>query len=161
MKGHGHNQVSLQFSDPGFCERSKQVSQRIGKVTFLSVFQLVDCGHQGPVIKVRGPRHVEGGSLPDAIFTNVILSKPITEGPSADGTNRELDLREVVEARLAKGKVLASLHHVPVLQEVLADETSRRVDEINEALQDVHSLDAFTKSSKEASGLMPGHPSLA
>jgi hypothetical protein len=47
------------------------------------------------------------------------------------------------------------------LQERLAYKASRRVDQIDQTLQGVHSLDSLTKSSKEASGLMPGHASLA
>jgi hypothetical protein len=143
------------------CKRCEKGSQRIGEVTSLSVFQLVDRCHQSPVIKVWGPCDVIGGSLPEAILTDAILLRPVRKGPSAQGTNRGLDLREVLETGLAKGKVRATVEHSLILQERLAEGASWRVDQIDQTVQNLHSLDAFTKSSKEASGWIPGHASLA
>jgi hypothetical protein len=91
----------------------------------------------------------------------VILFDPVRKGPSAQGANGGPDHREVVEAGLAKGKVLSGMQSHLILQERLANRTSWRVNQIDQTLQGVHSLDSLTKSSKEASGLMPGHASLA
>jgi hypothetical protein len=130
-------------------------------VTPLRVFQLVDRRHQSPVIKVGGARDVIGGPLPEAILTDAILLNPGRKGPSAQGANRGLYLREVLETGFTKGELPAAVAGSLVLQERLAYVTSRRVDKINKTVQGLHSLDALTKSSKEASGWMPGHASLA
>jgi len=106
MERHRHDQGSLQFSYPGLGKRSEERAQRVGEVTSLSVFQLVDCGHQRSVIEIGCPRNVIGGPLPDAIFTDAILLYPVREGPPAQGANGGLDLREALEAGPAKGKVL-------------------------------------------------------
>ena len=123
-------------------------------MTSLSVFQLVDRRHQGPVIKVGGPCDVIGGPPPDAIFTDAIVSRSVREGPPAQGADRGLDLREVLETDLAKGQILPAEESHLVLQKRLANETPRRVDEIDQAGERLHSSDAFTKSSKAASGLI-------
>ena len=68
---------------------------------------------------------------------------------------------EIHEAGLAKGEVLLALKGILILKKCLADGASRRIDQIDQTLHRFHSLDAFTKSSKEASGLMPGQASLA
>jgi hypothetical protein len=127
----------------------------------LRIFQLVDRRHQRPVIKVRGARDVIGWPLHEAILTDAILLYPGRKGPSAQGANRGLNLREVLETGFTKGELPAAVAGSLVLQERLAYVTSRRVDKINKTVQGLHSLDALTKSSKEASGWMPGHASLA
>jgi hypothetical protein len=108
---------------------SNEARRRIGKVSSLSVFQLVDRRHQSSVIKVRGPCDVIGGPLPQAIFTDAISLRPIRKRPSAEGANRGLYLRELLETGLAKGKVLSAVEGNLVLQECLAYGTSRRVDQ--------------------------------
>ncbi len=66
-----------------------------------------------------------------------------------------------METRLTKEEFLLIPFRPVFPEELFADGAPGRIDEINEVAENAHSRDCLTKSSKEASGLMPGHASFA
>ena len=66
-----------------------------------------------------------------------------------------------MEARFTKEELLLIII-CPVIPKIsFTDGAPGRIDEINELTEDAHARDSLTNSSKEQSGLIPGHACFA
>jgi hypothetical protein len=68
---------------------------------------------------------------------------------------------EIPGAGSAKRDATIFVCGTAIAKELSAYGTSRGIDDVYEPTQEIHAFDYLTKSSKDPSGLIPGHASFA
>jgi hypothetical protein len=122
-------------------------TQVIGDEALGAIFIFVNRSHEGSLVEVRSGCGFVKRFCPEAIFTKMVFLFLGNKGSPAYGAKGRMNFFKIGKTGLAEGGTFALILHAFVAvvpKEFPANGTSRRVNNIYELAQEVHSFTIFS-----------------